>query len=125
VKGLPSGASATFSPPQTIPGTGSAAVTMSVQTVAASARLGEHQGRLAWLAAMVMVPLVLIKSRRRQLLLFVSLGLALVSADGCGARSISTADVAQQVYSLAVTGTSTNLAGVVVSHSTTVTLILQ
>jgi hypothetical protein len=125
VKGLPVGASATFSPPQTVPGTGSAAVTMSVQTVAASARLVQHQGRLAWLALMVMVPLVLIRGRRRQLVLLVLFGIALLSAEGCGARSISTADVAQQVYSLEITGTSTNLAGVVVSHSTTVTLILQ
>jgi hypothetical protein len=74
---------------------------------------------------MVMVPLVLIRGRRRQLVLLVLFGIALLSAEGCGARSISTADVAQQVYSLEITGTSTNLAGVVVSHSTTVTLILQ
>jgi len=127
VKGLPAGATATFSPPQTVPGTGSAAAAMSVQTAAASAHLEEHHGRLALLAAGLLLPLSLVftRCRRRQVVLIACVVLALVSAEGCGARSISTADVAQQVFSLEVTGTSTNLAGAVVSHSMTVTLILQ
>jgi hypothetical protein len=51
--------------------------------------------------------------------------LALVSAVGCGSRSISTDASTQQIYTLQVTGTATNLAGAVVTHSATVTLIVQ
>ncbi len=124
VKGLPAGATATFSPPQTIPGTGSATVTMSVQTVAASARLGQHREQIILLAAISLLPVLTVR-RRRRLLLVVLVLCAVQTLEGCGARSISTANVAQQVLTMQVTGTSTNLAGVIVTHSTSVTLILQ
>jgi hypothetical protein len=43
---------------------------------------------------------------------------------GCGARSVSTPAVGGQTYSVTVKGTSTNLAGAVVSHSMQVTLVV-
>jgi hypothetical protein len=49
----------------------------------------------------------------------------LVGAVGCGARSIATVPPVGQTYTLTVTGTSTNLAGAVVSHSINVTLVVQ
>jgi sugar lactone lactonase YvrE len=126
VKGLPTGASATFSPPQTIPGTGSANVTLSVQAAAAAS--GYSAGERMVMSALWLLPLGLVVRRRRGLrgaaaLMVCAFFVAGVS--GCGARSITTADLSQQVISLQVTGTATNLAGAVVTHSVTVTLIVQ
>jgi sugar lactone lactonase YvrE len=121
--GLPAGAVVAFSPPQTVPGAGSAVVTMSVQTAAAAA-----QERGQWLVV-ALLPLPFWMGRRRRsrwrLVAMCGLVLALVSAVGCGSRSISTDASTQQIYTLQVTGTATNLAGAVVTHSATVTLIVQ
>jgi sugar lactone lactonase YvrE len=125
VKGLPTGATATFSPPQTVPGTGSATVTMSVQTSAASGRLRGQQVRIVLLAASLLLPFMILGRRRRPLVLVALVALALASAEGCGARSIATSEASQQVVLLEVTGTATNLAGTVVTHSASVSLILQ
>jgi sugar lactone lactonase YvrE len=128
VKGLPAGATATFSPPQTIPGTGSANVSMSVQTAAAVATNGYRVGGRMLLTAGLLLPLGLLVRRRRGLrMAAASMVCAFMAGgvSGCGARSISAAALNQQVISLEVTGTGTNLAGAVVSHSATVTLILQ
>lgn len=128
VKGLPAGSMASFSPPQTVPGTGSATTIMTVQTAAASASAAGQSGSGLWIAACVLLPLSLAFRRRYSLskAIMSSLLVAfLLSALGCGARSISTAAVARQVSTLQVTGTATNLAGTVVTHSATVTLIVQ
>jgi sugar lactone lactonase YvrE len=125
VKGLPAGSSATFSPPQTVPGTGSANVSLNVQTAAAVA--DSAQRRMLLLAGLLL-PLGLLVRRRRGVLSAMALMvcvLAMGAISGCGARSISTAALRQQVISLQVTGTSTNLAGAVVTHSATLTLIVQ
>jgi sugar lactone lactonase YvrE len=128
VKGLPAGATATFTPAQTVPGTGSATSTLSVQTTSSSAA-GTGVGGTGLLSSVfVLIPLSLALSRRRavpKLISSYALLLFLVSGTGCGARSISTALAAQQVSTLQVTGTATNLAGAVVTHSATVTLIVQ
>jgi hypothetical protein len=44
---------------------------------------------------------------------------------GCGSRSVPEQAQPSQSYTLTVTGTSTNLAGALVVHSTTVTLNIQ
>jgi hypothetical protein len=49
----------------------------------------------------------------------------MMAAMGCGARSVSTSLVGGQTYTLTVTGTSTNLAGLVVSHAMQVTLVVE
>jgi hypothetical protein len=51
--------------------------------------------------------------------------LLIAGVGGCGARTVTTAVTAGQSYPLIVTGTSTNLAGVVVTHSANVKLVLQ
>jgi sugar lactone lactonase YvrE len=124
--GLPPGATVTFSPPQTIPGAGSAMVTMTIQTAATEAR-GTRSVPTLFLALLV-CPLALMFRRRgsyRATFLATILTYAILSAMGCGARSISTAAVAHQVYTPQVTGTGTNLAGAIVTHSTTVTLMVE
>ena len=44
---------------------------------------------------------------------------------GCGSRSVPEQTQSAQSYMLTVTGTSTNLAGALVVHSTTITLNVQ
>jgi hypothetical protein len=128
VTGLPGGAIATFAPPETVPGTGSATATMSVQTSATSASVAGRSGSGLSIAACLVLPFWIILHRRCTLskgIVSCSLAIFLVGALGCGARTISTAEVAQQISTLRVTGTATNLAGAVVTHSATVTLIVQ
>ena len=123
VKGLPADATATFSPPQTVPGTGSATATMSVQTASASLAGRSVSGLL--IAACVLLPFSLRRRARSYGIAACASFAFSLSALGCGARSISTEEVAQEVSTLQVTGTATNLAGTVVTHTATVTLIVQ
>jgi hypothetical protein len=98
---------------------------MSVQTAATSTRV---RGFGRWpLAALLLLPWWIGRWRRPRwgLAAVCLLAVAVVSAVGCGSRSISTAAIAQQSYTLQVTGTGTNLAGAVVTHSAAVTLIVQ
>jgi hypothetical protein len=126
--GMPAGGVVTFSPPQTVPGAGSATVTMSVQTLAASSRVEPFDGGRSLLAALLLLPLSFVLRRRRLVFRAVftcSMMFVLAGAVGCGARSISTAALVEQDFTLQVTGTATNLVGAVVSHSTTVRLVVQ
>jgi hypothetical protein len=128
VTGLPAGATGTFSPPQTVPGAGSAMTMLSVQTTSVSAAMTGPSGTGLFVYVCFLLPLSFAIRGRSSLskaLASCALVVFLVSAAGCGARSISTAEVAQQVSALQVTGTATNLAGAVVIHSATVTLIVQ
>jgi hypothetical protein len=122
VSGLPVGATATFAPPQVVPGTSAATATMSVQTsnvlpIAARVRRGGGV-----VVACLLLPWLLLRRRGawRPLAMVMLLGVV-----GCGARNISPGAVGAQTYALTVTGTSTNLAGAVVSHSMQVTLVVE
>ncbi len=122
VSGLPAGVTAAFSPAQVVPGTGSAQVTLSLQTSATLVHNdAPHPGRLIVLA--LLLPMLLL--RRRALLPACALALLLASAAGCGSRSLSAASQANLTFSLTVAGTATNLAGAVVVHSTPITLVVQ
>ena len=124
--GLPTGATVSFSPPQVVPGTASTNVTMSVQTsdvlpVAATVRRYGIAG-----FACLLLPWLLVRRRGRvRPIAMCGVLTLLIGAAGCGARSVSTAALDEQTYMLTVTGTSTNLAGVVVSHSMQVTLVVE
>jgi hypothetical protein len=90
---------------------------MSVQTVAlTSVRRGDG----VWLV--LGVPVVLLGLRRRRV---VVLSLLLLGTVGCGARTVSGAVEGAQTYTLIVTGTGTNLAGVVVTHAAQVVLVVE
>jgi hypothetical protein len=125
--GLPPGATVSFSPPQVVPGTTSTNVTMSVQTsdvLPVTARVRRYG--IEVFACLLFLPWLLIRKRERLRPIAMCGVLALlIGTAGCGARSISTAALNEQTYTLTVTGTSTNLAGVVVSHSTQVTLVVE
>jgi hypothetical protein len=125
--GLPSGATASFSPPQVVPGSSSANVTMSVQT---SATLLAHEWRSTGgvvLAGLLCSLWSLGRRGRksRQWIALCGLLLWMMASIGCGARSVSTSLAGGQTYTLTVTGTSTNLAGLVVSHALQVTLVVE
>ena len=125
--GLPAGASVAFSPPQVVPGGSVVPVTMSVQTNASIAR--GTMGRLyrGFALACFLLPMLLMRRGRggRRWIVACGVGALLMSGIGCGARSISTAALGGQTYALTVIGTSTNLAGVLVSHSMNVALVVQ
>jgi sugar lactone lactonase YvrE len=126
--GLPSDATVSFSPPQVVPGASAAAVTMSVQTNATVARV-----LLGWRYPEVMFSCLLFpglvmgryKRQLRRSIAMCSVMTLLVITVGCGARTVTTAALIGQTYTLTVMGTSTNLAGTVVSHSINVTLVVE
>ena len=117
VAGLQPGAVATFSPASVVPGTSGADMTMSVQTVALA---WWARGGVVW--AIVVPVMVLFRKRRGRL---VVLATVCVGLGGCGSRTVGSTTVQKQTYQVTVTGTATNLAGQVVSHSAQVTLIVE
>jgi sugar lactone lactonase YvrE len=127
VSGLPKGFVATFSPPQTVPGAGSAVVTLSIQTpvMAMVREPGAASGAAIWCAAML--PLCLLCKRRlyRRSLVAMVFVICCAGMMGCGDRTLSSATQASQTYNLTVTGTSTNLTGSILVHSTPISLIVQ
>jgi len=119
--GLPTGATVSFSPPAVVPGNGSVAVTMSVQTVALAMRSTPTDMRWAGLLLLALPWL-----RRRRLAARVLLAVMVVSLAGCGDRSLSTSSGhAAQTFPITVTATATNLAGAIVTHTVSVTLTVQ
>jgi hypothetical protein len=119
--GLPTGATVSFSPTAVVPGRGSAAVTMSVQTVALAMRTPRTDVRWAGLLILALPWL-----RRRRLAGRVLLAMVVFSLAGCGDRSFSASPAhPAQSFPITVTATATNLAGAVVTHTASVTLTVQ
>lgn len=123
VSGLPTGAIASFSPNLVVPGATGASVTMNIQTVA----LAENPLRqmIVWAFCTPAGIMLFFWRKRKGFLAVTALGCLLISVAGCGARTVSTETLANQSYKLTVIATSTNLAGVAISHSTSVNLIVQ
>jgi len=113
--GAPVGAVVSFSPPQVVPGSSSVVVTMSVLTPVLKVGIGK---KVVWLGLLV----VLVGSRRRRRVAGLLVLIALV---GCGNRTVSEAGAGSQTSTITVTGTSTNLAGVLVTHAVNVTLVVD
>ena len=116
-----------FSPPQVVPGTSSVNVTMSVQTSAPL--LADGWSRVSGVVlAGIMFPMWIMGRHRRdgrRWLALCGLMMGMLCMVGCGARTISTPLLGGQTYALTVKGTSTNLAGMVVSHSVQVSLVVE
>ena len=115
--GLPAGVAVTFSPVSVVPGSGTSTVTMSIPT---ATLLGAKRGGspLVWFA---IAPLLLAFRRRRRALSACCL-LLLV---GCGDRVAPENAGKTKAYSVTITGTATNLAGAVVTHSAVVQLTVE
>ncbi len=126
--GLPTGATVSFSPPQVVPGTGTVAVTMSVQTSSTLTTLTMVKQYGGMVMAAMLLPWMLAGRRRRgglRGLAACGMMAMLMLVAGCGARTASTTALGAQTYALTVKGTATNLAGAVVSHSVAVTLVVE
>ncbi len=114
--GAPVGAVVSFAPALVVPGSGSVTVTMSVLTPVTKV---EADHRIIWLGLAGLI--VAGATRRRRIAGF----LLLLGLAGCGARTLSEASAGSQSYAMSVKGTSTNLAGSVVTHSAGVTLVVE
>jgi hypothetical protein len=124
VSGLPAGATASFAPPQVVPGGASAATVLSVQTPAPIVQL--HSSFPRSLFGALLFPVLFWRRRQQSGRVMRCLCLALLLATlGCGSRTVPDQTQPSAAYTLTVTGTSTSLAGSVIVHSTTVTLNVQ
>ncbi|WP_182276784.1 Ig-like domain repeat protein [Granulicella sp. 5B5] len=121
VSGLPFGATASFAPPQVVPGASVAATTLSVQTLAQPiAHLATHTTAPY---ALLFLPLIFLRRKSRRLLLPLLPLVLFIS--GCGDRVNQPPTPAAGIYTLTVSATGTNLAGILVVHTTTVTLTIE
>jgi sugar lactone lactonase YvrE len=131
VTGLPSGATASFSPASVTPGSAPVTTTLTIQTAASTAAVRDLQGigtGMGGTALGLLLLPVALSRRLRQALgrmpMTVLLGLigcgAVCGLIGCGGGSAGSSAPPPQTYTLTVTATSGSL-----SHSTTVTLIVQ
>lgn len=124
---IPVGATVSFSPSQVIPGTSPVSVTMNVTTTVAMAQA--TRSPLPWLWLAMLLPAWCWRLHRKHrwavYVLTICAAATMASLAGCGARTLSEGTQAAKTYSFTVTGTSTNLAGVVVTHSAPVTLIVE
>jgi sugar lactone lactonase YvrE len=127
--GLPSAASVSFTPAQVVPGAGTVTVQMSVTTpVTTVQHVPPGPSRPVQLSLLVLAMAALARRRGRrelQLLLGGGVSLCLFAVLGCGSRSIAAPAVGPVAYSITVTGTATNLAGAVVTHTTVVQLTVR
>ena len=125
--GLPPGASANFSPSTVVPGASSADVRLAISTTTQSAQNHRASGGIALaVAGGLLLPMFRRRKQGFRFLLAVSGTIAIMSSlFGCGARTVSESTLAVKSYTITVKGTSTNLAGNVVVHSTDVTLGVQ
>jgi sugar lactone lactonase YvrE len=115
VSGLPSGATASFTPTYLPPSSTAAPFTLTIQTPK-SASLD----RRSLLVFALLLPVVLL-ARKRRLLLAV-----LVFAVGCGDRvNTSAVSTASASYNIVVTGTATSTAGATLQHTATMILTIQ
>ena len=125
--GLPPDATVNFTPVQVVPGGSSATVMVSVQTSAAQVSLRSPSGgRKSTLWAFGGLAVFCFGLARRRVRVPVLL-MATLFFCGCGARTVGEEGQAlsSQGYTVTLTGTSTNLAGSVVTHTTPVTLTIQ
>jgi sugar lactone lactonase YvrE len=127
--GLPDLATASFNPGSVPPGTVSGSFTMTIQTPKTAQRVQRGDSTVfAWLI-LPFVAFALRKPRHApvRILAIVLLAAPLFFATGCGdrVRTGSNAVTPTKSYTITVTGTALDNAGVTLRHTTTVTLTLQ
>ena len=126
VTGLQPGATASFSPATVVPGATGTTTTMNIQTAVLASLMPYHprNGYSAlWCFTLPFAAFGAIKKRKAWQ--FLTLTLFLTTTLGCGARTLSSASQQTQSYNLAITATSTNLAGAIVVHTASVALTIQ
>lgn len=123
--GLPTGATATFTPASVTPGSASSGSVLTIQTASLTAQVRPHSIR-PWVPGVTLalcIPLLWWRRRGRMwrlgaTLLCSLLTLGAAALTGCGGGYYSQAPA--QTYTITVTGTSGST-----QHSTTVTLTVQ
>ena len=121
VAGMPTGATASFSPAYLPPGSGAQTFTLTIQTPKVAG--------LRWRDGLVyacLLPVALLVRRRRVLLAVVVTVIASAGL-GCGDRvnTASARATAAQTYNLTVTGTGTSASGATVLHTVAVTITVE
>ncbi len=122
VTNLPTGATASFSPPQVIPGATSVASTLTVQTLATKA---DQTAPTRSFYALLALPLLLFFRKRRRRYTMTALLLCLIAVPGCGTRINAPPSPSAGIYHLTVTATGTSLTGALLTHATSITLNIQ
>jgi sugar lactone lactonase YvrE len=132
LSGLPPGATGTLSPTTLPAGSSLSNVTLTIQLPQQTAQVPANNRRELWVGggmlAILLLPMA-VRIRRMgeglrrfssdMILLFV-FAIGIVSLSGCGAKASGYFAQAQKSYTIAITATSGSL-----SHSTTVTLVVQ
>lgn len=121
VSGLPTGATASFSPAYLPPGSGAQTFTLTIQT--------PKLAGLRWRDGLVYACLlpVLWLARRRRVLLALVVSVIAGAGSGCGDRVNTSSAVtkAAKTYTLTVSGTGTSASGSTVLHTVAVTLTVE
>jgi hypothetical protein len=117
VTGLPSNATYSFNPAAVTPGQQSVASTLTINVPKTQAKLSIPV-KTPLLAALLLLPLTMLRRRRLTSLLAVIVTIAAIGMSGCGAGGYFSQP--EQTYTVTITGTSGTLV-----HSTTVTLTVQ
>ncbi len=122
VAGLPTGATASFSPAYLPPGSGAQAFTLTIQTPKVAG--------LRWRDGLIyafLLPVAFLVRRRRRVWLAVALTVMAGAGVGCGDRVNATSALAKaaQTYTLTVSGTGTSASGATVLHTVAVMLTVE
>jgi streptogramin lyase len=123
VTNLPTGATASFSPPQVIPGASSIASTLTVQTLATQKVQLSTPTRGFY--ALLALPLLLLLRKRRRSYTSALLSISLILISGCANRINAPPSPSAGIYHLTVTATGTSLTGALLTHATSITLNIQ
>ncbi|WP_052200708.1 Ig-like domain repeat protein [Terriglobus sp. TAA 43] len=128
VSGLPTGATATLTPTSVTPGSSATNFVLTVSTQKFHAQMEQLAGGSVGLA-LLLLPFVrnrkmrYASNRMARLAMLLLLATAAGALSGCGSSGFF--GQAQTASTITVTATGTNVAGVTVQHSTTVTLTVQ
>ncbi len=122
VAGMPTGATASFSPAYLPPGSGAQPFTLTIQTPKVAG--------LRWRDGMiyaVLLPVTWLARRQRRVLLAFAMTVLVGAAMGCGDRVNATSSLAKaaKISTLTVSGTGTSASGATVLHTVVVTLTVE
>lgn len=123
IAGLPASATASFSPPQLVPGALPGTTTLNIVTPVTHVELQQHA--LIFFSVCVLALFFLPHRRRPAVHLIVLALLPCISLLGCGNRVATATAQAAQTYTLTVTATSTSLTGSLLTHTTNLTLTVR